>query len=45
MIRSYEVVKQYESKYNFRVYNATRGGMLEVFDRVDLDKILGEKSR
>ena len=45
MVRSYEVVKQYESKYNFRVYNATRGGMLEVFDRVDLDKVLGEKSR
>lgn len=32
MIRSYEDVKKYESKYNFKVYNATRGGMLEVFE-------------
>ena len=32
------VAKQYEVE----IYNATRGGMLEVFPRVDLDKVLEE---
>jgi hypothetical protein len=25
----------------FRFYNATRGGKLEAFERVDLDEVLG----
>lgn len=42
MIRSYQVVKKYENIYNFQVFNATRGGMLEVFPRVDLDAIINK---
>lgn len=44
MIMSYKVVKKYERKYNFKVFNATRGGKLEVFPRVNLDKIVKENS-
>ena len=40
MIKSYEVVKRFEDIYGFRVYNATRGGMLEVFPRVNFDSLL-----
>lgn len=40
MIDDYKVVKRYADKNNIKIYNATRGGMLEVFERVDLDDIL-----
>lgn len=40
MIETYKIVKRYEQKYNFKVFNATRGGMLEVFPRVCLDELL-----
>lgn len=42
MIRSYYVVKKFEELYGFKVFNATRGGMLEVFPRVYLDDVLKE---
>ncbi|MBS4198422.1 DUF115 domain-containing protein [Bacillus sp. FJAT-49732] len=42
MTCAYRVAKQYADRNNIRIYNATRGGMLEVFERVDLDKILME---
>lgn len=29
----------------FRIYNATRGGKLEIFERVDFDTLLGESKR
>ncbi len=41
-IKSYESAKPYLEKMNIKVYNATRGGYLEVFPRVDLDNILAE---
>ena len=38
-----EIAYQYAEKYSrengFRVYNATRGGYLEVFERVDFDSL------
>lgn len=40
MIRSYSVVKKYEKIYGFKVFNVTRGGMLEVFERKNLDEVL-----
>lgn len=40
MIASYEVAKKYADKHGIKIYNATRGGMLEVFPRVDLDEVL-----
>lgn len=43
MIVAYEVAKKYADTHNINIYNATRGGMLEVFPRVDLDEVLGLK--
>lgn len=41
MERAYESAKHYsDSRDNFRIANATRGGRLEVFDRVDLGELL-----
>ncbi|MGU8513243.1 6-hydroxymethylpterin diphosphokinase MptE-like protein [Clostridium perfringens] len=39
MIVAYEKAKEYADKNNIKIYNATRGGMLEVFPRVDIDKL------
>lgn len=36
---SYKTAKKYADKNNIKIYNATRGGKLEVFKRVDFDKI------
>lgn len=41
-IAGYEEVKKQMKKYGFRVFNATRGGKLEVFERVNLDELLKE---
>ena len=37
MEEAYKFAEQYSRKNGFRVYNATRGGYLEVFERVNLD--------
>lgn len=44
MIRDYESMKKdiAEKGLDFHVYNATRGGYLEVFPRVDFDQIWGQ---
>ena len=39
-IAGFEEVKRYADKNDIKVYNATRGGMLEVFERVDLDTLV-----
>ena len=36
---SFVAVKEYAAKHNIRVFNATRGGCLEVFERVDFDTL------
>ncbi|MBS4220170.1 DUF115 domain-containing protein [Bacillus sp. FJAT-49711] len=45
MTTSYKVAKKYADKHNIKIYNATRGGMLEVFERVDLDEVLEKTER
>jgi hypothetical protein len=40
MNRCFETAKQYSKKYGFKIYNATRGGRLDVLDRVDFDSIV-----
>lgn len=40
MVEDFLVAKKYADKFGIKIYNATRGGMLEVFERVDLDEIL-----
>lgn len=39
-IVGYEEVKRYADSHDVKIYNATRGGMLEVFERVELEKVL-----
>ena len=39
-LNSYCVAKEYCEKHGIRIYNATRGGKLEVFERVELEQIL-----
>ena len=43
MIFSYYFAKNYADSHGIKIYNATRGGMLEVFPRVDLDEVLKNK--
>ncbi|MGG1399970.1 6-hydroxymethylpterin diphosphokinase MptE-like protein [Bacillus salipaludis] len=38
--RAFTVAKKYADNNNIKIYNATRGGKLEVFERVDFDKII-----
>ena len=42
MIEGFKVASEYAKKHGIKVYNATRGGMLEVFPRVNLEDIVGE---
>lgn len=39
MIKAYEYAKKYADTHDVKIYNATRGGMLEVFERVDFDSL------
>jgi hypothetical protein len=38
--RAFSSAKKYSDKHQIKIYNATRGGKLEVFERVDFDKII-----
>lgn len=40
---AYEYAEKFSHENGFRIYNATRGGFLEKFERVDLDEIIGKK--
>jgi len=37
--QAYLAAKTYASQHNIQIYNATRGGCLDVFDRVDFDGV------
>lgn len=37
---AYACAERYSRQYGFRIYNATRGGYLEEFERKDLDELL-----
>lgn len=41
--RAYRTFKKYAEEHGITVKNATRGGKLEVFERVDLDELLAQK--
>ena len=43
MEKAYQFAEEYSQKNGFRIYNATRGGYLEVFERVNLDGLLNKK--
>lgn len=38
-IKNYKTAEKYSKAHDFRIYNATRGGALEVFERVDFDSL------
>ncbi len=38
-LKAYESAKRYADSHGIKIYNATRGGALEVFDRVDFDSL------
>lgn len=41
ILRAYQAAKEYADIHNIQIYNATRGGYLEVFDRVNFDELFG----
>lgn len=40
---AYESAKKYADEHGIKIYNATRGGKLEVFERVDFDTLFDKK--
>lgn len=40
---AYESAKEYADAHGIKIYNATRGGKLEVFERVDFDTLFHKK--
>lgn len=38
--RAFTAAKKYADRHNIKIFNATRGGKLEVFERVEFDKII-----
>ena len=45
MNRSYELCKEFAEKNGVKIYNATRGGKLEVFERVDFDSLFSKEEQ
>jgi hypothetical protein len=45
MIYAFSIAKKATEHSNIKIYNATRGGMLEVFERVSLEEILKSSYR
>lgn len=39
MLKGYQTCRDYADAHGIKIYNATRGGMLEVFERVDFDSL------
>ena len=40
MLPQFEIAKKYADEHGFKIYNATRGGQLETFERVNLEDII-----
>lgn len=43
--KQYEYFDEYSRTHGFRLYNATRGGNLEAFERVDFDKLFDRDAK
>lgn len=43
MLKGYQMCRNYADTHDIKIYNATRGGMLEVFKRVDFDSLFEGK--
>lgn len=44
VLYAWNEARKYCDEHGIRIYNATRGGKLEVFERIDLEKVLGEET-
>lgn len=40
---SFKTLRSYAENHGIKIFNATRGGHLEIFERVDFDGVVGEK--
>lgn len=40
LVTAYEAAKKFADNHDIKIFNATRGGVLEVFPRVNLDEVL-----
>ena len=38
--KAYISAKRYADEHDIKIYNTTRGGKLEVFERLEFDKVL-----
>lgn len=45
MFASYGVAKEYAEAHGIKIYNATRGGCLELFERVKLENVLARNEK
>lgn len=45
LLVSYKVAKQYADTHGIKIFNATRGGCLELFPRVNLDEIVARSEK
>jgi hypothetical protein len=41
---AYEQLRRYADQHGHHIYNATRGGKLEIFERADLDEVLANET-
>lgn len=44
IFQAYQIAEQYSRSHGFRIFNATRGGKLEIFERVDFDSLFMEET-
>lgn len=45
MLASYRVAKDYAETHRIKIFNATRGGCLELFPRIELEEVLVKKEK
>lgn len=45
IFQAYQIAEQYSRNHGFRIFNATRGGKLEIFERVDFDSLFLEETQ
>ncbi len=43
ILKGYMAAREYCDKHNIKIFNATRGGKLEVFERIDFDTLVKNK--
>ena len=44
ILNAYEKIEKYAVKHNIKIYNSTRGGALEVFERKSLEDVLVKRN-